>query len=103
MISPFRKARPGSHDGLVILGRVALDLWMAGVVLSVISVGFFIVLWARVSLLTVAGAKHRVRRQSRHLGQLLRWYRLTELAGIDDALDRILAEEHGALPGRRPG
>jgi hypothetical protein len=103
VISPFRKARPGSQYGTMSVGRVALDLWMAAVVLSVSSVGFVVVLWACVSLLTVAGARHRARRQSRQLGQLPHPYRVTELAEIDEALDRILGEEHAALPRRLPG
>jgi hypothetical protein len=86
-----------------MLGKVALEAWMAGVVLSLISIGLFMVLGAGVSLLTVARATRRARRRPPHLGQLSRWYSVSELAEIDEALDRILAEEHAALPGRLPG
>jgi Flp pilus assembly protein TadB len=85
------------------VGRVALDLWMAAVVVSVISVGFVVVAWAWVSLLTVADARHRARRRSRQLGQLPDLDRVTELAEIDEALERILAGDHAALHGRLPG
>ncbi len=76
-------------------GRLALDLWMAGVVLSLAGIGLFAVVGAVVSLLTVARSSRRARRP-RDLGQLSRWYPVAELAEIDEALDRILAEEHGA-------
>jgi len=82
------------------LGRLALDLWMAGVVLSLVSIGVFGVFGAAAALLTVARARRQDRRP-RDLGQLSRWYPATELADIDEALDRILAEEHGALAGPR--
>ncbi len=85
----------------MMLGRVALDLWMADVVLSLISIGAGLVLWAWVSVLTVAGAARRARRRPRQLGALRDRYPPSELAGIDEALERILAEERGVLPGWR--
>jgi hypothetical protein len=75
---------------------------MAVVALSVLATGIFVLAWAFVSMLTVAGARHRTRRQSRRLAQLPDLYSMTEVADIDEALERILAEEHGALPGRLP-
>ena len=84
----------------MLLGRLALDLWMAGVVLSLATIGLFGVFGAVASLLTVTRAERQARRP-RSLGQLARWYPVTELAEIDEALDRIFAEEHGALPGPR--
>ncbi len=80
--------------------RLALDLWMTGVVLSLAGIGLFAVLGAVVSLLTVTRSGRRARRP-RNLGQLSRWYSVAELAEIDEVLDRILAEEHGALPAQR--
>ncbi len=82
------------------LGRLALDLWMVGVVLSLVSIGLSGVFGAAAALLTVARARRQARRP-RELGQLSRWYPVAELAEIDRALDRILAEEDGALPGSR--
>lgn len=82
------------------LGRLALDLWMACVVLSLAGIGLFGVVGAVAALLTVIRAERQARRP-RGLGQLSRWCPVTELAEIDEALDRILAEEHGALPGPR--
>jgi hypothetical protein len=79
--------------------RLALDLWMVCVVLSVAGIGLFAVLGAVISLLTVTRSGRRARRP-RDLGQLSRWYPVTELSEIDEALDRILAEEH-ALPSPR--
>jgi hypothetical protein len=81
-------------------GRLAIDLWMAGVVLSLAGIGLFAVLGTVVSLLTAARSRRQARRP-RDLGQLPQWYPEAELAAIDEALDRILTEEHGALPAQR--
>jgi hypothetical protein len=81
-------------------GRLALDLWMAAVVLSVISIGLFAVIGAAVSLLTVIRARRRVRRP-RDLGPLSRCYQVTELAAIDEALAQIMTEEWAVLPSQR--
>ena len=90
---------------MMTLGKVALDLFMAGVVLSLISMPPL--LWcgsgAGVSLLTVAGAGRRARQRSRQLDQLSHGCPVDELAAIDEALDRILAEERRVLPGSRGG
>ncbi|HCU94244.1 MAG TPA: hypothetical protein DHU96_16580 [Actinobacteria bacterium] len=88
---------------MMTLGKVALDLFMAGVVLSLISITLFFVFGAGVSLLTVAGAGRRARQRSRQLDQLSHGCPVDELAAIDEALDRILAEERRVLPGSRGG
>ena len=58
---------------------------------------------AGVSLLTVAGAGRGARQRSRQLDQLSHGCPVDELAAIDEALDRILAEERRVLPGSRGG
>ncbi len=83
------------------VGKAALDLWTAGVVLALGSIGFFLVAGAVVSLLTVAGAWRRSRRPRQELGQLAGSCSARELAEIDDVLDRILAEEQGGTPSSR--
>jgi polyferredoxin len=80
-------------------GKFALDLWMGGVVLSLISIGLLAVLCTWVCLRTVMGAKSRARRQALHLGQLSHWYSFSELAEIDGKLELILREEGGRLLG----
>ncbi len=82
------------------LGRLAVDLWMAGVVLSLACIGLFGVTGAGAALLTVTRARRQARRP-RELGQLARWYSVAELAEIDEALDGILADEIGARPRPR--
>lgn len=80
-------------------GRIALDLWMAGVVLSLTSIGLLAMLGAWVFLQTVMGARSRARRQALHLRELSPWCSLTELAEIDDKLELILSEESGRRLG----
>jgi membrane protein required for beta-lactamase induction len=65
---------------------------MAGVVLSLISVGAFIVGGAAVAMATLLRAHSRALRRHRQLSEL----NLTGIDEIDEALDRILAQEHGA-------
>lgn len=64
---------------------------MAGVVLSLISVGAFIVAGAAVAMATLLRARSRALRRHRQLSEL----NLTGIDEIDEALDRILAQEHG--------
>jgi hypothetical protein len=90
VIAPFRPRPPQTHDDLVILGRVALDLVMVGVVLSLISVGVFIAAGAAVAAATLLRARSRALRRRRQLSEL----NLTGIDEIDEALDRILAQEH---------
>ncbi len=65
---------------------------MAGVVLSVISVGAFIVAGAAAATATLLRARSRALRRHRQLSEL----NLTGIDEIDDALDRVLAQEYGA-------
>ena len=80
-------------------GNMALDLWAAGVVLSLISLGVLAVLCAWVGLRTVLGAKARARKQALYLGELSGWLSVSELAEIDDKLEMILRQEGGRLLG----
>jgi hypothetical protein len=80
-------------------GKVALDLWMGGVMLSLISIGLLAVLGTWVCLRTVMGAKSRARKQALHLGELSQWYSVSELAEIDEKLELIFSEEAGQLLG----
>lgn len=83
------------------IGRAVLDAWAIGVVLSLISIGLFFVAWAGVAVLTVARDRRRARRRRAELGVLRHWYPEGDLAQLDQALERILAEEHGTLPRSR--
>ncbi len=96
MIAPFRPGAPYSHHGPVILGRVILDLVMGAVVLSLISVGVFIAAGVAVAVLTLLRARSRARQRHGRLSQLNLAYRGNGIDEIDEALDRILAEERGA-------
>ncbi len=80
----------------MVLGRVALDLVMGGVVLSLISVGVFIAGGAAVAVLTLLRARSRARRRYSQLSQLNLGSPGTGIDEIDAALDRILAEERSA-------
>ncbi|HEV2258256.1 MAG TPA: hypothetical protein VGS06_34430 [Streptosporangiaceae bacterium] len=89
VIAPFRPGPPQTHHDLVIR-RIVLDLVMVGVVLSLISVGVFIVAGAAVAAATLFRARSSALRRHRHLSEL----NLTGIDEIDEALDRILAQEH---------
>jgi len=89
VIAPFRPERPQTHHDLMI-GRVALDLVMVGVVLSLVSIGVFIATGAAVAVRTLFRARSSALRRHRQLSEL----NLTGMDEIDEALDRILAQEH---------
>jgi hypothetical protein len=93
---PVPPGPPQTHDDLVFLGRVALDLVMVGVVLSLVSVGVFIAAGAAVAVLTLLRARSRARRRHSRLSRLNLGYHGTGIDEIDEALDRILAEERSA-------
>ena len=80
----------------MVLRAVALDLWAAGVVLSLASIVLAGVSWVVVCLLTLARARRQLRRRARYPGRLPGMSE--DLAEIDEALERILSEERG-LPG----
>jgi hypothetical protein len=76
--------------------QAAIDLLMAGAVASLISIVLFFVLGAVISAKTVADARRQTRRRSPYVGQMSRGCSVGELAEIDLALDRILAEDRTA-------
>ncbi len=82
----------------MVLGTVALDLWAAGVLLSLASIAVFAVSWAAVCLLTLA----RARRQLRRANPSPLPGMSPDLAEIDEALERILNQERGVLPSSLP-
>jgi hypothetical protein len=93
---PVSAGGPGPHAGLMALRTVALDLWVAGVLLSLASIVLASVSWAAVCLRTLARARRQLRQQARCLSALPGMS--GDLAEIDEALERILSEERGALP-----
>jgi hypothetical protein len=66
---------------------------MVGVVLSLVSVGVFIAAGAAVAVLTLLRARSSARRRHSRLSRLNLGYHGTGIDEIDEALDRILAEE----------
>jgi hypothetical protein len=89
------------------LRTVALDVLAVGVLLSLLSIFLFVLLAGVISLMTVARARRQSRRNASHIGQIpgLRGRDLAEmrdLAEIDEALDRIMNEECGALARSLP-
>ncbi len=96
MIAPFRPSPPHGHDGPVMLGRVVLDLVMGAVVLSLICVGVFMVAGVAVAVLTLLRARFRARQRHTRLSQLNLGDHGSGIDEIDEALDRVLAEERGA-------
>ena len=79
----------------MVLRTVALDVWAAGVLLSLASIAVFAVSWAAVCLFTLGRARRQLRRAK---SPSLLPGMSTDLAEIDEALERILSEERGVLP-----
>jgi len=75
-----------------------LDIWLAGVVVSLISIVSLFGVWAAVTVFTIAGDRRRTRRLHPELDSLRPWYSGSQLAELEDALARVLAEERGTLP-----
>lgn len=80
---------------------LARDAWVIGVLASFVSVALFAVLGAWVSALTVVRARRRAQRAPRRLDALRLWYSESDLAQLDQAFERILAEESGIPPKAR--
>lgn len=88
---------------------------MAGVMASLVSVVLFVLVWMGVSIKALAGEFRAARRMSGRLSpqvaEMSRWCSSSDLAEIDQALDRVLEDQqarraihsrHGADPGLRP-
>ena len=80
----------------MVLRTVAVDLWAAGVLLSLASIVLAGISWAAVCLLTVARARRQLQQRAGRPSPLPGMS--GDLAEIDEALERILSEERGALP-----
>ncbi|GEM_PF-6259666 len=89
------------------LERAAAGLWMACVLASLLSVVAVLVAGALTAVRAVAGARRRARRARARLGQMSRWCSASELAELDQALDRIAAEDRAwpvlSVKSRRQG
>ncbi len=79
----------------MVLRAVVLDLWAAGVLLSLASIAFFSLSWAAVCVLTLARARRQLRR-AKSRGSLPGMS--PDFAEVDEALERILRQERGVLP-----
>jgi hypothetical protein len=79
-----------------VIGRVVLDLVMAGVVLSLVSIGVFMAAGAAVAAATLLRAPSRALRRHGQLSQLNLGCPGTQIDEMDETLDRILAEERSA-------
>jgi hypothetical protein len=90
---------PPPDDGGMTPARLLLDIWLVLVVLSLAGVAGISISWMLISAATLATATRRHRREPDRLGSLRGRFDESDLADIDEALERILAQEHGALPG----
>lgn len=77
--------------------RLLIDIWLLVIVLSLASVIGITIAWVFVGLSTVAGAARRDRLRRGRLGALRSQLADSDLAEIDEALERILAQEYSGL------
>lgn len=77
--------------------RLLLDAWLAAVILSLAGIAAIFVCWALTSIATLARAARWKAGQAARLGSLSGRLDENELADMDEALERTLAQEHGAL------
>lgn len=82
----------------MMLSRIASDLVMSGVLLSLASIGVFVSAGTVVAVLTLFRARSGQRRRRRRLREL----NLADVEEIDEMLDRILAQEHISSSLRAP-
>jgi hypothetical protein len=90
---------PPPDDGGMTPARLLLDIWLVLVVLSLAAIAGISISWMLISAATLAGAARRDRRKPARLGSLRGRLDESDLADIDEALERILTQEHDALPG----
>ena len=76
------------------LGQVAIDLWMTLVVASLGSIILFLVLGVLGALAATAASGRRIRRVYAEVSELARGCSVRDLVDIDEAFDRMLAEDH---------
>lgn len=101
MIARFRWPGCRLHADVMTLGKLAMDIWAAAVVLSLASIAAFFVAALAVSVRTVAAAGRRARALREQARPLARCCSVRALAELDDDLDRFW-ESHRGL-GQTPG
>ncbi len=79
---------------------LAADVWAAIIVASLLAIVAFFLIAAGASVLTVLRSGRRARARSPLIRDLARDCAPDDLADIDEALRRVLAEEHGRQPAR---
>jgi hypothetical protein len=87
----------------VSLRAVALDALAVGILLSLLSIVLFFLLASVTSLTTVARARRQLRQHARKIGEIPGLSDRADLVGIDEALERVMSEESGALARILPG
>jgi hypothetical protein len=92
---------PPPDDGDMTPARLFLDIWLILMVLSFAGIAGISLSWMLISMATLVAAARRNRRMPARLGSLRGRLGGRDLADIDDALERILAAEHGTLLGPR--
>jgi hypothetical protein len=85
------------------LRTVALDVLAVGVLLSLLSTVLFVLLAGATSMMTVARARRQLRRHTSQIGQIPGLSDSRYFAEIDEALERVMSEESGALAKSLPG
>jgi hypothetical protein len=103
VIAPFLQHRRTDHPCLMSLRTVVLDLMAVGVLLSLISIMVFALFSAVITVMTVITARRHLRKHASHIDRLAGLSGIKDLAEIDEALERIMGEERGALVGSQPG
>ncbi|MHB1432292.1 MAG: hypothetical protein ACYCVZ_09300 [Streptosporangiaceae bacterium] len=79
---------------------LAAGVWAAIIVASLLGIVAFFLIAAGVSVLTVLRSGRRARARSPLIRELAHGCAPDDLADIDDALRRVLAEEHGRESSR---
>jgi hypothetical protein len=103
VLSPFRSTWHFPHAYFMSLRMIVSDLLAVLVVMSLTSIVLFVGFGAAMGLLTVARAKRQLRRDPGRLDELPGFSGSRDLIEIDASLERIMAEECGALASRLPG
>lgn len=87
------------EDRIMTAARILLDAWLALVMLSLAAVAGIVLACALVSVATLVAAARRTNGRAARLAPLAGRLGENDLADIDEALERILAEEGGSMRG----